>query len=62
MTFFHTQHVELNFKGYFRNGDSLVLAENGRSYGSFTFDKKLGNKKHHYIMKLQNFIISIYHC
>jgi hypothetical protein len=32
MTFFHTQHIELNFKGYFKDGDSLVLVENGRSF------------------------------
>ncbi len=43
MTFFHTQHIELNFKGYFWNRDSLVLAENGKSSGSFTFDKESGN-------------------
>jgi hypothetical protein len=43
VTFFHTQHIELNFKGYFRDKDSLVLVENGRSYGNFTFGKELGN-------------------
>jgi hypothetical protein len=43
VTFFHTQYIELNFKGYFRNGDSLLLAGNGRNVGSFTFDKELGN-------------------
>jgi hypothetical protein len=43
VTFFHTQHIELNFKGYFKDGDSVVLVENGKSAGSFTFDKELGN-------------------
>jgi hypothetical protein len=43
VTFFHTQHIELNFKGYFKDGDSLVVVENGRSFGNFTFGKELEN-------------------
>jgi hypothetical protein len=35
--------MELNFKGYFKDGDSLVLVENGRSSRNFTFGKELGN-------------------
>jgi hypothetical protein len=58
VAFFHTQHIELNFKGYFRDGDSLVLAENGRSCGSFTFDKELGNIYNIILWNYKNFIIN----
>ncbi len=64
MTFFHTQHIELNFKYYFRNGDSLVLAKNGRNFSNFSFDKELGNIDNIILWsyKISYYTISIYRC